>query len=50
MNKACSDCKFEIDVYSQTECSEHLFQELKLGQDIYFMCCHCGIDSDYIWK
>ena len=50
--RACSKCKYDIDVEGVNECQrdEHVWHELNVGGISYTMCCKCGKDEEYLWK
>jgi hypothetical protein len=58
MDRKCVDCKFDIDVMSAVECTEHKWHEhpdapwgILIGAlDAWDMCCLCGKDAEYVLK
>jgi hypothetical protein len=48
--RGCDKCAFDIDVYSRVECDMHKLHYFKIGNEVFDMCCLCGIDADYLDK
>jgi len=45
--RACSKCRYDIDVVGVNECKfdEHEWHELNITGVVYIMCCKCGKDE-----